>query len=366
MTGTERPPAPASGRAKALLGWIVLPVAVVGATFLFGVHVGARHPDMGLSRLLLWIFNAEPGVRTSPDAQTPRRSSRGGIELLDEWVIGNYVVDVRPPAGAVFDYYGRDALFMNLGDMIAEDGPVTQIMLTAACDDGSCDEASLRARVRELPDQETMMWNWDARPVWVQQQTELRPNVWWYHYWVIVPSDAPVDLIEVTFLDPRAASLLRCEVKVIQPDRARIDELTDFCKDLSWRIADAETPPPEARFAGRYPIGSFELNVPKPPPGFVFRSYQQVPVEKVVFAKVEPSVFAVEDCSDECGSDPALERFAANRWRSRTEDSTHVEGQIVARSSTDTAISCHYRLEQADRSRADEIEAFCVELLAGY
>jgi hypothetical protein len=50
-----------------VLGWIVLPGTLLAALFFAGVHVGARHPEMGLSRLLLWMFGAEAGVAASAD-----------------------------------------------------------------------------------------------------------------------------------------------------------------------------------------------------------------------------------------------------------------------------------------------------------
>jgi hypothetical protein len=43
------------GRFRWLLGWVVVPGALLGALFLAGVHVGANHPDMWLSRLIAWI-----------------------------------------------------------------------------------------------------------------------------------------------------------------------------------------------------------------------------------------------------------------------------------------------------------------------
>lgn len=45
-----------SGWFRFLLGWVVVPGSVIGAIVLAGVHVGANHPDMFLSRLLLWMF----------------------------------------------------------------------------------------------------------------------------------------------------------------------------------------------------------------------------------------------------------------------------------------------------------------------
>lgn len=45
-----------SGWFRFLLGWVVAPGSVVAVIVLAGVHVGANHPDMFLSRLLLWMF----------------------------------------------------------------------------------------------------------------------------------------------------------------------------------------------------------------------------------------------------------------------------------------------------------------------
>ncbi len=39
-----------------VLGWIVIPGSILGALFLFGVHVGARNPQMWLSKLAVWLF----------------------------------------------------------------------------------------------------------------------------------------------------------------------------------------------------------------------------------------------------------------------------------------------------------------------
>lgn len=61
-----------------LLGWIVLPGSLIAALFLTGVHVGARHPDMGLSRVLLKVFHAKAGVA---DVSEPaKRKPRDGAE----------------------------------------------------------------------------------------------------------------------------------------------------------------------------------------------------------------------------------------------------------------------------------------------
>lgn len=42
-------------RFRWLLGWVVIPGSLISALFLAGVHVGANHPDMWLSRLIAWI-----------------------------------------------------------------------------------------------------------------------------------------------------------------------------------------------------------------------------------------------------------------------------------------------------------------------
>jgi hypothetical protein len=43
-------------RVRWLIGWVAIPALIVLALFLTGVHVGARHPDMALSRAMLWLF----------------------------------------------------------------------------------------------------------------------------------------------------------------------------------------------------------------------------------------------------------------------------------------------------------------------
>ncbi|MFV8752050.1 hypothetical protein ACNOYE_16005 [Nannocystaceae bacterium ST9] len=43
-------------RLRWVLGWVGLPAAIVLVLFAAGVHVGARHPEMWLSRVMLWLF----------------------------------------------------------------------------------------------------------------------------------------------------------------------------------------------------------------------------------------------------------------------------------------------------------------------
>ena len=44
------------GKLRWIFGWIILPGTLLSSLFLAGVHVGARHPDMWLSRLFVWLF----------------------------------------------------------------------------------------------------------------------------------------------------------------------------------------------------------------------------------------------------------------------------------------------------------------------
>ncbi|PRP96373.1 hypothetical protein [Enhygromyxa salina] len=52
-----------------LLGWVVIPGLLVAALFFAGVHVGARHPQMGLSRAVLWVLGSEAQLGPTTDAQ---------------------------------------------------------------------------------------------------------------------------------------------------------------------------------------------------------------------------------------------------------------------------------------------------------
>jgi hypothetical protein len=42
-------------RIRWLVGWVALPGALLLSVFLAGVHVGARYPDLWLSRLIAWL-----------------------------------------------------------------------------------------------------------------------------------------------------------------------------------------------------------------------------------------------------------------------------------------------------------------------
>lgn len=48
--------APSPGRSRGLIGWVAVPTVIVLTLFLAGVHVGARHPDLWLSRLMVWLL----------------------------------------------------------------------------------------------------------------------------------------------------------------------------------------------------------------------------------------------------------------------------------------------------------------------
>lgn len=74
------PPSTSAGNGKLrwVLGWIVLPGTIIAALFLAGVHVGARHPDRGLARLLLKMFGGEAGVATEPEQSSSPQLRPGG------------------------------------------------------------------------------------------------------------------------------------------------------------------------------------------------------------------------------------------------------------------------------------------------
>jgi hypothetical protein len=44
------------GRHRGLIGWVAVPTVIVLTLFLAGVHVGARNPDLWLSRLMVWLL----------------------------------------------------------------------------------------------------------------------------------------------------------------------------------------------------------------------------------------------------------------------------------------------------------------------
>lgn len=48
-----------AGKLRWVFGWIIVPLLIVGVLFGSGVHVGARHPDMWMTRAVLWVFSGE-------------------------------------------------------------------------------------------------------------------------------------------------------------------------------------------------------------------------------------------------------------------------------------------------------------------
>jgi hypothetical protein len=71
---TDKP----SGKLGWVLGWVLVPLVLLGVLFLAGVHVGARHPQMWLSRATLHMFDREPqlGPQTDEDRQPMARRLR--------------------------------------------------------------------------------------------------------------------------------------------------------------------------------------------------------------------------------------------------------------------------------------------------
>ena len=59
QTDSEQDGGGRSGVLGWLVGWLLVPALVVGALFAAGVHVGAQHPDMLLTRGVLWVTKGE-------------------------------------------------------------------------------------------------------------------------------------------------------------------------------------------------------------------------------------------------------------------------------------------------------------------
>ncbi len=47
---------PTRARLRWFVGWVAIPAVLVSMLFGLGVHLGARHPDMWLSRSMMWLF----------------------------------------------------------------------------------------------------------------------------------------------------------------------------------------------------------------------------------------------------------------------------------------------------------------------
>lgn len=75
---TVKRPIKRPSKLRWLLGWVIVPMSLLAALFLAGVHVGARYPQMGLSRATLWMFDREPqlGPLTEEDREPLARKLR--------------------------------------------------------------------------------------------------------------------------------------------------------------------------------------------------------------------------------------------------------------------------------------------------
>jgi hypothetical protein len=75
---TVKRPSKRASKLRWLFGWVIVPLLLLGALFLAGVHVGARHPQMWLSRATLWMFDREPqvGPLTAEDREPLARKLR--------------------------------------------------------------------------------------------------------------------------------------------------------------------------------------------------------------------------------------------------------------------------------------------------
>jgi hypothetical protein len=65
-----------------VLGWVVIPVLLLGSLFLAGVHVGARYPQMWLSRTTLWMFDREPQLGPQTDADREPMARRMWLAVV--------------------------------------------------------------------------------------------------------------------------------------------------------------------------------------------------------------------------------------------------------------------------------------------
>ncbi|KIG13761.1 hypothetical protein DB30_07607 [Enhygromyxa salina] len=76
----------ASGKSSSklgwLLGWVLVPGMLVGALFLAGLHVGARHPQMGLSRAVLWVMGSEAQLGPANEAERQPLARRMRLTAL--------------------------------------------------------------------------------------------------------------------------------------------------------------------------------------------------------------------------------------------------------------------------------------------
>jgi hypothetical protein len=100
------------GGRKRVIAWLLVPALIIAVLFVAGVHVGARYPDMLLTRGVLWLTKAEaerPPSATSEPAELvrldfgwPLRAQaivEETIEKDDKSVKVRYRIEVEPKDG---------------------------------------------------------------------------------------------------------------------------------------------------------------------------------------------------------------------------------------------------------------------------
>jgi hypothetical protein len=102
----SKPAGKSSSKLGWVLGWVVVPGLIVAALFLAGVHVGARHPDIGLSRAILWVTGGEAqlgptsAAERQPLAQRLRRAALPSVNTSIEAELSKADLDALVARGA--------------------------------------------------------------------------------------------------------------------------------------------------------------------------------------------------------------------------------------------------------------------------
>lgn len=185
------------------------------------------------------------------------------IAIDGKWSIRGYTIDLAPPEGAwFFSYHDAFGLELAFGTPRRFERHST-IQLRTNCE-GGCDPGTFEARIQNEKASSLYEFINAPKKEWVQRPTELREGVWWMHLRGMNEDGAITsENIDVALMDPKSdGGWVECVLRLQGPELARVDELRQWCEALRVSWAPEVIEPIDARFGGRYHVGTGWVTLP--------------------------------------------------------------------------------------------------------
>ena len=334
-----------------------------------------------------------PSVESAPEAPRPAAPK---VPIDGTWRIGEYAIDVVAPEGAWL--YSYDAVFgleIGFGDDGQYGGPTIEIHTNC---DGGCDPGTFDERIQQNKAASLVERVGAPKTEWIQRPEKLRDGAWWMHVRGLDDAGKTShDYVDFAFMSPQSErGWLECVLRLRRADLARLDTLTQWCRDLRWTYVGDDAPS-DAPFAGHYLIDGAALDLPAIE-GFRFAHY--APAMGEIALRGEQNIldgFAIDrTCQGTCDADllqANLEKHVAEMIAAEREGATrytvevplqspepglfrlrlrsklgHMDSLAIGvtriRPGDDRMTECSVRLHGETIARADELEAACTKALS--